>query len=126
MDFSEGRFFLGIFYPPYVFCGSIVFVYKYIVWFFILIFQPYSLYKSSIFLLFTLKGDNLGNIRQTFIKNIALDLVEKYPNQFVADDFQHNKNKVAELSDVGSKLLRNRIAGYVTRHLASKNKGKSS
>jgi small subunit ribosomal protein S17e len=69
------------------------------------------------------KGDNLGNIRQTFIKNIAIDLAKKYPDQFKHDDFQHNKSKVAELSDVNSNLLRNRIAGYVTRYLSSKNKG---
>lgn len=73
-----------------------------------------------------LKGDNLGNIRQTFIKNIAIELTKKYPNQFKHNDFQHNKNKVAELSDVGSKLLRNRIAGYITRYLASQNKEKPS
>ena len=64
-------------------------------------------------------GDVLGNIRQTFIKNIALDLVKKFPKEFLADDFQHNKNKVTELSDVNSKLLRNRIAGYITRYLAA-------
>ena len=45
-----------------------------------------------------------------------------YPEQFTHQDFQHNKEKVAELSDVGSNLLRNRIAGYITRYLASKNK----
>ena len=45
-----------------------------------------------------------------------------YPDQFLNNDFQHNKRKVAELSDVGSNLLRNRIAGYLTRYLASKNK----
>ena len=72
-----------------------------------------------------LKGDNLGNIRQTYIKNIAIDLIKGYPDQFVADDFQHNKDKVAELSDVNSKLLRNRIAGYVTRYLVSQKKGKT-
>jgi small subunit ribosomal protein S17e len=53
-------------------------------------------------------------------------LAKRYPNQFKHDDFQHNKQKVAELSDVHSKLLRNRIAGYVTRYLASQNKGKVS
>lgn len=73
-----------------------------------------------------LNGDNLGNIRQTFIKNIAIDLVKRYPDQFKHDDFQHNKEKVAELSDVGSNLLRNRIAGYITRYLASQSKGKIS
>jgi len=72
------------------------------------------------------KGDSLGNIRPTYIKNIALDLVKTHPKQFVSDDFQHNKIKVAELSDVSSKLLRNRIAGYITRYLASQKEGKSS
>ena len=66
---------------------------------------------------------DLGNIRQTFIKNIAIDLAKRYPAQFKHDDFQHNKKKVGELSDVGSKLLRNRIAGYITRHLANKSQG---
>ena len=65
---------------------------------------------------------NLGNIRPLYIKNIAIDLAKKYPDQFKHDDFQHNKAKVGELSDVGSKLLRNRIAGYITRYLASQNK----
>ena len=68
----------------------------------------------------------LGNIRQTFIKNIAIELTKKYPNQFKHNDFQHNKKKVAELSDVGSILLRNRIAGYITRYLAAQAKGKVS
>jgi len=69
------------------------------------------------------KGDNLGNIRQTFIKTLARDLLEKYPNQFITDNFQHNKSKVQELTTVRSNLLRNRIAGYITRKLASKEKG---
>lgn len=79
--------------------------------------------RHSSFLQF--KGDSLGNIRPTYIKNIALDLVKIYPNQFVAENFQHNKNKVAELSDVSSKLLRNRIAGYITRYLVSKREKKA-
>jgi small subunit ribosomal protein S17e len=60
----------------------------------------------------------LGNIRQIHIKNIAKELLEKYPNDFKHDDFQHNKKKVAELTDVKSILIRNRIAGYVTRLLS--------
>ena len=60
----------------------------------------------------------LGNIRQIHIKNIAKELLEKYPNDFKHDDFQHNKKKVAELTDVKSIHIRNRIAGYVTRLLS--------
>jgi len=68
----------------------------------------------------------LGNIRQTFIKNIAINLIKKYPAQFKYNDFQHNKQKVAELTDITSKLIRNRIAGYITRYLASQNKEKET
>lgn len=68
------------------------------------------------------KGDILGNIRQTYIKKVAIELTKRYPNQFKYDDFQHNKLKVAELTDVSSILLRNRIAGYVTRYLVSRHK----
>ncbi|MFO8077433.1 MAG: 30S ribosomal protein S17e [Thermoplasmatota archaeon] len=64
----------------------------------------------------------MGNIRPTFIKTIARDLIEKYPDQFMADDFQHNKKKVEEVTTVGSNLLRNRIAGYITRKLAATKK----
>ena len=60
----------------------------------------------------------LGNIRQDSIKNIAHDLLEAYPNEFKNDDFQHNKLKVAELTDVKSIVNRNRIAGYITRILS--------
>ncbi len=65
---------------------------------------------------------NLGNIRPTFIKNIAIELIENFPDQFKHDDYQHNKHMVQDLSDVKSNLLRNRIAGYITRYLASKKK----
>jgi len=57
---------------------------------------------------------------------MAIELVKKYPDQFKHDDFQHNKAKVSELSDVDSNLLRNRIAGYATRYLASQKKGKTA
>ena len=60
----------------------------------------------------------MGNIRQVTIKNLAHDLLETYPKEFKNDDFQHNKIKVAELTDVKSNVIRNRIAGYVTRVLS--------
>ena len=73
-----------------------------------------------------MKGDYLGNIKQTHIKNIALELVKEYPKEFKHDDFQHNKEKVDELAEVSSKLLRNKIAGYITRCLASRAKRKNN
>lgn len=57
----------------------------------------------------------MGNIRSTYIKRVAVLLVERFPNEFT-DDYEHNKRKVSELTDVRSIMMRNRIAGYVTRY----------
>ncbi len=57
----------------------------------------------------------MGNIRPTYIKRVAIELVKQHPEEFT-EDFEHNKKKVSELSDVGSILMRNRIAGYITRY----------
>ena len=57
----------------------------------------------------------MGNIRPTYIKRVAIELAKLYPNEFTAD-FDHNKAKVSELTDIRSVLMRNRIAGYVTRY----------
>ncbi|HUS56705.1 MAG TPA: 30S ribosomal protein S17e [Thermoplasmata archaeon] len=57
----------------------------------------------------------MGNIRPTYIKRVAVELVHRYPEQFTAD-FEHNKAMVSKLTDVGSVPMRNKIAGYVTRY----------
>ncbi len=57
----------------------------------------------------------MGNVRPTYIKRVAVELVETYPDEFNTD-FEHNKKKVAELTDVRFVTMRNRIAGYVTRY----------
>lgn len=56
----------------------------------------------------------MGNIRPTYIKRVAIELVQRYPEQFNSD-YQHNKVMVAKLTDVRSISMRNKIAGYVTR-----------
>lgn len=57
----------------------------------------------------------MGNIRPTYIKRVAIELVERFPEQFT-EAFDHNKLKVAELTDIQAKAVRNRIAGYVTTY----------
>ena len=52
--------------------------------------------------------------------------MKEHPDLFKHDDFQHNKEKVEELVEVSSKLMRNKIAGYITRYLASQNKGRNN
>ena len=71
----------------------------------------------------------MGNIRQTYIKRVAIDLIRHYPDSFTGD-FAQNKQKVMELTDlrvvvdgeprVIYKKLVNRIAGYATRYMKRK------
>ena len=56
----------------------------------------------------------MGRIKQTYLKRIANELLEKYKGDF-GKDFQKNKGKVQELSTVKSKSIRNKIAGYITK-----------
>ncbi|HIH00389.1 MAG TPA: 30S ribosomal protein S17e [Thermoplasmata archaeon] len=65
----------------------------------------------------------MGNIRQTHIKSVAIDLVKKFPDKFTGD-FQSNKENPDLLIIVSSNLLRNRIAGYITRYVVSRSKSK--
>ncbi|MDD1764082.1 MAG: 30S ribosomal protein S17e [Methanobacteriaceae archaeon] len=56
----------------------------------------------------------MGNIRTTFVKRTAKELIETYPGKFTTD-FDENKKMVEEFSTVSTKHLRNKIAGYITR-----------
>ena len=55
----------------------------------------------------------MGNIRPTFIKRTAIEILKKYPDQF-NDDFQHNKEAVDRIAEISSVSLRNKVAGYIT------------
>jgi small subunit ribosomal protein S17e len=57
-------------------------------------------------------------IKPAYVKNMAKTLLERYPEAF-SEDFEQNKESVAVLTDIESKGVRNRVAGYVTRKVAS-------
>jgi small subunit ribosomal protein S17e len=50
------------------------------------------------------------------IKRISTELLEKYPDRFSVN-FEENKKAIKEIAVVRSKILRNRIAGYITSYL---------
>jgi small subunit ribosomal protein S17e len=56
----------------------------------------------------------LGKVRTEQVKRIARQLLDKYPNKFTAD-FENNKKRVTELTNISSTKLRNRVAGYTAR-----------
>ncbi|HID16520.1 MAG TPA: 30S ribosomal protein S17e [Candidatus Atribacteria bacterium] len=56
----------------------------------------------------------MGKVRPILVKRLARELLSRYPDKFTLD-FEENKRLVAELTDIKSKRLRNRVAGYITR-----------
>jgi len=52
-------------------------------------------------------------IKPAYVKKTANLLMERYPDAF-GPDFEHNKEVVQELTNIESKNVRNRVAGYVT------------
>ncbi|RNI14389.1 30S ribosomal protein S17e [Methanohalophilus sp. RSK] len=61
----------------------------------------------------------MGNIRQNNIKNITSRLLANHENVFTSN-FDANKRLVAKYTTIESKVIRNRVAGYVTRRINHK------
>ena len=80
---------------------------------------PFLFGQLTLFLSGKKKG-RMGRIRTKFIKVKAEDLLRLHKNSFT-NDFNKNKIKVAELTDVSTKKLRNQIAGYLTKKLKISN-----
>jgi small subunit ribosomal protein S17e len=55
-----------------------------------------------------------GKARTDLEKKIARELVERFPDKFTTD-FENNKKLVESLTNISSKKLRNRVAGYITQ-----------
>jgi small subunit ribosomal protein S17e len=56
-------------------------------------------------------------IKPKYVKQLGNLLLERYPQAFNTD-FATNKESVEKLTNVESKGVRNRIAGYITRKKA--------
>lgn len=62
----------------------------------------------------------MGKVRPIFIKKASKEIVEKYPSIF-SKSFEDNKLLLQKYTIIQSKLVRNRIAGYIT-HLMKNEK----
>jgi len=60
----------------------------------------------------------VGSVRTEQIKRMAKELIKRFPDKF-SQDFENNKHLVATLVQGGTPKVRNQIAGYITRFLAS-------
>jgi small subunit ribosomal protein S17e len=58
----------------------------------------------------------MGNIRQNNIKTISFRLIDAHGDVFTKD-FDTNKELVTKYTTIESKVIRNRVAGYVTRKM---------
>lgn len=62
----------------------------------------------------------MGRIRVKTVKSVGKKIIQAYPDK-ITSDFQANKLRASEIAQIGSKKLRNKIAGY----LVALNKAKS-
>jgi small subunit ribosomal protein S17e len=53
------------------------------------------------------------------VRRISEELLDRFPDGF-GTDFQKNKERLDQLAVVRSKMLKNRIAGYITKALVKK------
>jgi len=55
-------------------------------------------------------------IKPTYIKALGLEILGSYGPRF-SNDFDENKQIVSEVTTIGSKRVRNRVAGFITRKI---------
>ncbi len=58
----------------------------------------------------------MGNIRPNYVKSLASDLIEEHSDAF-STDFDNNKARVTQFTNIESKVIRNRVAGYIVRQI---------
>ncbi|MFQ6135614.1 MAG: 30S ribosomal protein S17e [Candidatus Hydrothermarchaeales archaeon] len=55
----------------------------------------------------------MGRVRPQIVKRTALEAVKTHGDRFTTD-FKENKRILSEALDLESKVMKNRIAGYIT------------
>lgn len=58
-------------------------------------------------------------IKPSYIKNIGTELLAKQRDNFTKN-FDENKQQLGASAVIGSKRVRNRVAGYITRKINTK------
>jgi small subunit ribosomal protein S17e len=68
-------------------------------------------------------GGRIGSIRPTYIKSISAELLRENRDVF-GSDYEKNKMMVTEYTNIESKNIRNRVAGYITHKINIGNRRK--
>ncbi len=58
-------------------------------------------------------------IKPTYIKTMGTELLNKQRENF-SNNFDENKQQLGSSAVIGSKRVRNRVAGYITRKINTK------
>jgi small subunit ribosomal protein S17e len=58
-------------------------------------------------------------IKPSYIKTLGTELVAKQREHF-SNNFEENKQQLGKSAIIGSKRVRNRVAGYITRKINTK------
>ena len=58
-------------------------------------------------------------IKPSYIKSLGTELVNKQRENF-SNNFEENKQQLVKSAIIGSKRVRNRVAGYITRKINTK------
>ncbi|HEX7515235.1 MAG TPA: 30S ribosomal protein S17e [archaeon] len=70
------------------------------------------------------EGIFIGSIRPTYIKSVSQELLRRHVETF-SSDYEKNKLLVSEYTNIESKNIRNRVAGYITHRVEIGNRRKS-
>jgi small subunit ribosomal protein S17e len=54
----------------------------------------------------------MGRIKTSFVKHVARELAERYPDKF-SNDYEQNKKDLSVVMNFESKRMRNIVAGYL-------------
>ena len=67
----------------------------------------------------------MGRIKTTLVKRSAEEFLERHPDSFKSK-FNDNKAVFKKVSSIGSKKLKNKILGYITRLVKIRESKKNS
>jgi len=67
----------------------------------------------------------MGRIYGTVVRKVGDELIARYPALF-NENFEENKEKVSMLLKTESKVLKNKVAGYLTSRIRAANKMKAT
>lgn len=56
----------------------------------------------------------MGRIKTRWMKNVAEEVVKRYPDKFNTD-FENNKRSLDALNLVEDKIIRNKVCGYIVK-----------